>query len=474
MAKGLNWAQRLALKAFFGITPGRGDISNIWSGIVGNINSYNGQTLESTIKDGYSGNGSVYSIIRMIVDKAKVAPWAEYQITDTVAYKEYKAAQSTASSTGVKNLQREVKYMKDAALKPVTITSKIGDLISKPNPEDAWSDIVDLFGVYKLSTGNSFIRAKLLDSGKNIGQPQELYTLPSQWMQLIVDLGMYPHLLPIGYRLMYGEPNVFLREEILHDKYSNPNWSTTGEQLMGLAPLQAAYLELSRDNKGKQRAVSSYEHGGPPGVMSIDGGPGADGAFLQTQVDMLKARMAEYEGSYNANKPAFSGYPAKWTAIGLSPVDLELAEVEGHNLDSLCRPFKVPSLLLSRQGSQSYNNWIEARKALVTDCALPLLCDMRDQLNRKFETDWKAPKGRVCDFSMHVYPELEADRMKQAQWLNTAWWLPPQMKYEQMGLDIPDYISEEDLQQIILPSGLTALDIANAGVLPKGLNPYEL
>ena len=150
---------------------------------------------------------------------------------------------------------------------------------------------------------------------------------------------------------------------------------------------------------------------------------------------------------------------------------MALSELEGYNVDALCNLYSVPSILMNRQGAGTYNNWLEARKQLVTDCVLPLLTDIRDSFNRMAETEWNMG-DTVLDFDMSCFKELEADRQKQAQWLNTAWWLPPQMKYELMGLDVPEYIPKEDLQQIVIPSGLSVFDPANIN-LPDGLNPYK-
>jgi phage portal protein BeeE len=470
----LNVFQKLAIKAF-GINKLPG-FSNTLQAIVGGSVAWDGQNLHDTITKGYAGNGTVYSILRLIIDKVKEAPWAEYEVVDKTLYAEYKKARELMGKKDGPTL-RQVKALQNAALRPVKAPSKISMLLANPNPDDTFNDIIEQMAMYKLATGNTYVMAKLLEMGPNTGMPQEIYVLPSQWMQVITDLNKFP-LSPIGYKLMYGENQVFVRAQILHDKYPNPNYSTTGQHLIGLSPMEAGYRELTRDNSGKTRAVKSYDHGGPPGIISIDADRDADGAFLQAQVDELKARVAEYEGAYNPNKPAFSGYKTIWTPLGLSPVDLGLSEVEGYNTDALCNLWGVPSELLNRHtgrgmnGAQSGNSKNAAERALTVRCALPLLNSFRDQFNRKFAKEWGGIKT-VLDYDPSGYTELEADRKDQAIWLNTAWWIPPQMKFEQMGLDIPDYLNKEDLQQIILPNTMQPLDMADAPPLPNDLNPYK-
>lgn len=471
----LNVLQRLAIKAF-GINKLPG-FSNVQQAIVGGTVAWDGQNLQETITKGYAGNGTVYSIIKMIMDKVKEAPWAEYEVVDQTALIQYKAARKKFGTKDGPTF-KELKALQGAALRPVKVPSKISMLLNNPNPDDTFQDIIEKMAMYKLSTGNTYLTARLLTMGPNTGMPQELHVMPSQWMQIVTDLNKFPFLSAIGYKLAYGENAVFTRAEMLHDKYPNPNFSTMGEHLIGLSPIQAGFRELSRDNSGKTRAVKSFDHGGPPVIISIDGGPNADGAFLQTQVDLMKARIAEYEGAYNSNKPAFSGYPAQVTQLGLSPIDLQLVEVEGYNTDALCNLWGVPSELLNRNAGksmsgQSGSSKDAAEKALTIRCALPLLNSFRDQFNRKFANEWGGMRT-VIDYDISVYKELEADRKDQATWLNTAWWIPAKMKFELMGLDVPEYLTDEDLEQIILPSGLQPLDMANAGNgLPDNQNPYK-
>ncbi len=48
----------------------------------------------SFVNDGYQANDIVYSIVKLITDKAKIAPWHVYKVVDEVAAKKYKALMS--------------------------------------------------------------------------------------------------------------------------------------------------------------------------------------------------------------------------------------------------------------------------------------------------------------------------------------------------------------------------------------------
>lgn len=45
--------------------------------------------LESYVVNGYQANDIIYSIINMIMDKIKVAPWGLYKVVDEGALKKY-------------------------------------------------------------------------------------------------------------------------------------------------------------------------------------------------------------------------------------------------------------------------------------------------------------------------------------------------------------------------------------------------
>ncbi len=53
--------------------------------------TWDGQNQAEIVKDSYMGNDLVYSIITLITQKAKVAPWGVYKIKNKDAAKRYKA-----------------------------------------------------------------------------------------------------------------------------------------------------------------------------------------------------------------------------------------------------------------------------------------------------------------------------------------------------------------------------------------------
>ena len=416
------------------------------------IVTWQGADQRSFVDDGYVANDIVYSIIKLITDKAKLAPFHVYKVVDEKAAKKYK---SLAAQKDI-NL-KELETLHKKAYELYTGDQRLNELLKYPNEEDCWSDLVEQWCGFKLITGNSFIYGKLIEAGNNQGKPYELFALPSQYMAIIANINVFPPT-RAGYQLYYGQMWSFDTKEILHDKYFNPQWGVTGGQLYGQSPLRAAAKNLTRSNEAKTAAVASFQNGGPAGVLFMND-ERFDPTSGQAQAQALKKAVSEKGGSLNYNSIAVSGYKVDWKQIGLSPVELNIIESEKWDLKALCNIYGVPSQLLNDSDSKTYNNQREGEKALTLRCAIPLLNALTENLNRKLHTDW-GYKGTnlYVDYDLSVYGELEANKSEQTAWLNTAWWISPKQKLDIMNIEVPDYIPTEELEKLYIPTGLQTID----------------
>ena len=416
------------------------------------IVTWQGADQRSFVDDGYVANDIVYSIIKLITDKAKIAPFHVYKVVDEKAAKKYK---SLAAQKDI-NL-KELETLHKKAYELYTGDQRLNELLKYPNEEDCWSDLVEQWCGFKLITGNSFIYGKLIEAGNNQGKPFELFALPSQYMAIIANINVFPPT-RAGYQLYYGQMWSFDTKEILHDKYFNPQWGVTGGQLYGQSPLRAAAKNLTRSNEAKTAAVASFQNGGPAGVLFMND-ERFDPTSGQQQAQALKKAVSEKGGSLNYNSIAVSGYKVDWKQIGLSPVELNIIESEKWDLKALCNIYGVPSQLLNDSDSKTYNNQREGEKALTLRCAIPLLNSLTENLNRKLHTDW-GYKGTnlYVDYDLSVFGELEANKAEQTAWLNTAWWISPKQKLDIMNIEVPDYIPTEELEKLYIPTGLQTID----------------
>jgi HK97 family phage portal protein len=427
------------------------------------IVTWQGGNAKSFVDDGYVGNDIVYSIVKLITDKAKLAPFHVYKVVDERAAKQYKAMM--AQPDKIESF-RTLEQLHKKAYELYTGDTRLNELLTYPNGEDTFGDLVEQWCGFKLITGNSFIYGKLIEGGANNGKPFELYALPSQYMAVIANINVFPPT-RVGYQLYYGSMWSFDTKEILHDKYFNPQWNVTGNQLYGQSPLMAAARNLTRSNEAKTAAVASFQNGGPAGVLFMNDDR-FDPISGQQQAQALKKAVSEKGGSLNFNSIAVSGYKVDWKQIGLSPVELNIIESEKWDMKALCNIYGVPSQLLNAADNKTYNNQIEGEKALTLRCAIPLLVGIRDNLNRKLRTDWGyAGQNIYIDFDPTVYAELESNKADQVKWLNDAWWIAPKQKMDIMGLEIPPYIDQIEMEKLYIPSSLQTPDEFQPLTLPE-------
>lgn len=423
---------------------------------------YNGQLISPAdnkttyITEGYAYNDLIYSIINLIADKVRVAPWGLYKVVDDRAVKAYKAIMSKKDISG-----REIKRaleLREKALAPAT-DLKLEGLLETPDGYCTFQDLVANSSIFKLLTGDRIIWAELLDAGANSGKPQGLHIIPADLLTMQVTNALPFKVL--GYELTeWGLINdkSIPANQVLHDKYFNPVYSSTGDHLWGLAPLKAAFLLTTKSNEANKTEAAQFQNQGPKKVLFVDADPSqVDIATAGTQAQEIKRILQgkEYSGGNNAGKVAISGYPMGVVDVGLSPVELGIVESEKWSLRRFCNLFGVPSQLLNDPDNKTYNNQKEGEKALTMRCALPQLNSFREHINRKLKTDWGYKGSNIMlDYDMSVFGELQEDIGEKWKWVRE---LPVSWSYklDMMGLD---YDEADGLDQVMIPTGFQPLD----------------
>jgi len=418
------------------------------------IATWQGQDSNSFVKDGYSANDIVYSVCHLITDRAKVAPWAVYKEKNKAKAKQYKALMKSPDKI---EDWHAIEQLKNEAYEVYEGDARLNELLTYPNEEDTWADLIEAWLTFKLVCGNAFVYAKRIEAGANEGKPLTLTALPSQFMSIYADIQAFPAV-KTGYQLYIGRLVEFTLAEVLQDKYVNLQWDAVGGELYGMSPLKAAAKNLTRSNEAKTAAVAQFQNGGPDVVMYMDDDR-FDPVNGSDQVEAMKKKLAENAGAKNKGKVINSGWKVGVHKIGLSPVDLNIIESEKWDMRAIANIYGVPSQLLNDAEGKTYNNVREAQKELIVRAVLPLLVAARDNFNRMLHTHWGYKgTGLMVDFSLDAYPELVADRKDQVDYLNTAWWIPPAQKLQIMGLKKPDYIDQSELEKLYIPNNIAPID----------------
>jgi HK97 family phage portal protein len=394
-------------------------------------------TQKNYLTSGYNVNDVIYSIVKLIVDKVKVSPWGMYKIEDEASYKQLQALKAKKNLSAKEYIQ--VLSLQKKALVPVANPGKWGDLLKYPNDKDTWSQLIEGSTVYKLITGNSYKWGEIISAGANAGIPRRIKNFPAHLTQIYAK-GTFPDEEITGYGISEIPDSRYKPEEILHDKYFNPNWTLNHDQLYGMSPLKAALLRLKKNNSLTQAEASTFQNEGIKGILHMKAQIGqADGEELLTEVGRLKEKMiSEWNGPANRGRIGLSGYDIGYVPIGLTSEEMQIIESMMLDVRFFCSIYGVPSQLLNDPINKTYNTYKESERALTSRCALPELKSTADSFNRKGPS-WGIPKGSVIDYDMSVYPELQEDVKEVATWTNSLIAISPNEQRELCGLAaLPD------------------------------------
>lgn len=445
--------------------------------ILKGVVTWSGQNAQAFVDQGYADNDIIYSIVNMITDKAKISGWSAYKKKNTPAgkkaFKQYEAKMKAVKSVksdamAAKINWNKIQELKEAAFEPYDSDDKLNQLLDLPDPDGntTWSQLVEASISFLLITGNTFIYGPQIQAGKNIQKPLFLLALPSQWMSIIADLQALCARAK-GYRLYMGAGIGFPipKEEIIHIAKFNPMWNASGQQLYGMSPLQPLRRRITRMNESLTASVANLQNGGPAVVLSLENIEGMDQDVAAEQVTALRQKLVEYSGSQNKNRIAVSGYPVKVDTVGMSNVDLGIIEGEKHDMRFACNVLNVPSTLMNDPDAKNENNQISSEKALTVRAAIPALIELRDGINIQMAVwGWK---DIFLDFDLDCYPELQEDKLTQAEFLDIFMGTLRQ-RYAAMEME-PDPALSEEMLDTIFYKGVA---VTEAGVTDPLIDPY--
>jgi HK97 family phage portal protein len=387
---------------------------------------------DSYIRDGYSINDIIFSVVNLVLDKVRLPEWRLYKVVDESSLKKYRSLMANKHISGKE--YKKALDLKYESLEPIENFNlqlgKLKALLDYPNDTETFQDLTANGCGFKMLTGDRFEWGRILTAGANKGIPQAIELLPSQFT-IIKANDEFP-VKAMSYELLTWNQK-FTKEEILHEKYWNPNWNIAGEQLYGMSALKAALKNTTRNNSAKDASTAKFQNGGLDTIIYMDD-PQLHGDAAIAQVNALKVRLAEeYTGPQNQGKRAISAYKTGAVTLGLSPVDLGIIDSEKWDAIMFCNIWGVPPELLGLV-QKTYNNVKEAEKALTTRSAIPLLTSRRNSLNRKFQTDWGFKGVNVyVDYDTECFGELRTDMKEVIDSTSRMMMITPNEEREAVG-----------------------------------------
>lgn len=419
------------------------------------VPTWMGANPEAFVRDAYAYNPDVFSVVTTIARAAAAVPWVVHEVKDKKAYAKYMRLPSEAK----RHQLARVLSAKEVALEEVE-NHPLADLLARPNPYQGRAEFFEALIGYKLITGNSYVHGVRISNGPNAGKFGELWVMPAQLVEIIAS-GSVEHVIG-AYRLNWfaatGSYDI-PAEDVLHVKYFNPQYDYPGQNLYGMSPLQAARRVVTRSNEAYTANAQLLKNMSPPGILSLDD---PDVEFTPEQASQLEAQWAQKVGSQRAGKVMVTAAKMQWTALGLSPVDLNIIESQKMDLRDICNVYGVSSELFNDPDNKTNANKAESRKALYYERVIPEIDSIRDELNRWLVAPYNRD-GKIyhIDYDITSIPALQEDMEKLANNLDRSWWLTGNEKRVAQGYD-----TRPEMEGFFLPTAVTPytgeLDIDNA------------
>jgi HK97 family phage portal protein len=449
-----TFRQTIAKALTTGTNPAYNKLVYTWLGTNIIMNEDNDVTY---IRDGYQRNATIYSIINLIVKAATTIPMTVYRVTNEGSAKQYKAMTSGVMDG---NAMYKANILRKRAFEEVT-DSQLEALLKRPNPEQSFSAWLGELVAFGKLTGNRYIYGIGPDSGPNEGKFTELYSLPSQLVEIVSGGVMQP---VAGYKIQYNSMIEIPPEYICHIKDFNPDYDSSGSNLYGQSPLRAGLRVLSANNEAVTTGLKYLQNQTSRGMLISK-----DGNLTEVQAQALKDKFRKnYQGAANAGDVIITPKDLSWVNFGLSASDLSLIEQYNGTVKDLCNIYNIPVQLLNNTDASTYNNMKEAKKALYQNAVIPELIKIRDELNR-----WLAPKfGKgdeyFIDFDFTAISEMQEEVDKLVTQLSNAWWVTPNEKRDAM-----NYAMDKEnpfMDDYFIPANL----MAQNPLLPSLENPKSL
>ena len=357
------------------------------------------------VKNAYSKNAEVFSIINKITDKANVAvPFLYIDKSGVKSKRQGKTYQHTrknrADSVGM--AKHRLQVSKD--LEFADMGSDLANLLLQPNENETWRDLMTLVRIFYFLQGEAFLYR---EAGDDLCA-QSIHIAPPNLMSPIIDSTNIDGLFLKGWKLdlLNGRSRYFDKDEVFHLKMPNPNFDGAGLQFRGFSPLISGLKYLKLSDSSLESWAKSVENEGAKGIISPNH---ADPKLWLTPGqtrDTQKMAQEKIHGSDNKNKIVVSAMPLQYTHIGLSPDALNVISALDKSQVKLNDLWGVPAVLF--EPNPTYQNQQAGAKRFLREVIIPYLNIEEDKLNQWLVEPFKIRDNidYVIDYDTSMYDEL--------------------------------------------------------------------
>lgn len=348
--------------------------------------------------NGVAGNDTIYSSLRILLDKSTEAPIILNDVVDEKAHKRYQSIKNFDEYKIISSRLLSVKAYEEVQTDPII------DLLDNPNSYQSSIEFWESFWGWYYAYGDAYIFALTPgEDSRNAGKPIELHVIPASIVskQYGGDVWQPEITYKFTLRGVYFELN---QEQV----FNLSQWNPTTEMPYGdgLSPLQPGDKVITKQALSAEAQAAAFSNGGRIAVLS---GDPTKGSLSPEQMQAMKGHILDQmKGARNNGNKVFTNGKVEVSMVGDTIRDMSM--IEGDNADRARAAvlMGVDPILVGDKSASSYNNANEAYTALVRNRVVPAL-NKRDRsfspwLVNKF---WNKKRALVTDIS--EYSELQPD-----------------------------------------------------------------
>lgn len=263
--------------------------------------------------------------------------------------------------------------------------SPLLDLLERPNPNCSQSEYFEKLYSYLLLSGNSY----MLRIGPQGGMPTELYNLRPDRIKIKTKK---THM-PLAYeywvdgriKTTYDIDPLTGQSDVKHIKMFHPL-----DDNFGLSPIMPSASDIDQHNLSARHNTHLLVNGARPSgavIYKPRDEVGAMTMLTDGQREQLRKDLQQrFTGADNAGRTMILEGDFDYKEMGLSPKDMDFAQMKNLSARDIALAFGVPAQLVGIPDAQTYSNMAEARLALYEETIIPLLRHIESDLN-----EWLVP-----------------------------------------------------------------------------------
>ena len=371
---------------------------------------------KSYIDHGYNVNSIVYSIVNQQARKSAKVPFYIKKVDDEQKAKQF-LVEIKKENIGQPQVKLNAKALEKKAFSEVETMEMP---IEKPNIFQSWPEFISLYKTFLKLTGNVYIYMMAPENGVNAGAPMAFYLLPSHLIDIVLKPGANLMIddSPVDfYRLTEGAVyKDFNAENVVHIKYSNPNFDMNGSHLYGQSPLKSALKNIESANEALTQNIKTLKNSGAFGFIH-----GKQQPLNPDQAKELKDRLREMDASPE-RLSNIAGVSAEvgFTRLTLTTDELQPFAYLSYDEKQLCNVLGWSDKLLNNDAGAKYSNIQESRKQVVTDDIMPDLGLLEQAFNDVILPKYTKYANTMLYFDVSTLPEMQLDMASLTSWLTRA------------------------------------------------------